>query len=153
MSSSIILTRISVLPLKRGLKAQNFPASNLTFQFGRVQSISLFSTSSSSSSSDNHDGSNSKAPNYWRKQQLEELRHKFQPGDWPEPNLETMVVVRDDEDLQPMWKNMEGRVKNRRSRTLEQSNGKVGRQNIKKTDEDIWLEEGVYKKYDAEKVK
>ena len=39
---------------------------------------------------------------------------------------------------------MESRVTKRRSLTLAQRNGAVGRANIRKTDEDVWLEEGLY---------
>jgi len=47
-----------------------------------------------------------------------------------------------------MWKGMESRVTRRKLRTLEDTKGRSGRMNIKKTDEDVWLEEGLYNNYD-----
>jgi hypothetical protein len=72
----------------------------------------------------------------WRKQQLDKLEKKFS-----EPSL---VVVDNDDDLQPMWKSMESRVTRRRPRTVEEIGGRTGRTNVKKTDEDLWLREGLY---------
>jgi len=54
------------------------------------------------------------------------------------------LTIESEEDLQPMWKEMEGRVTRRKLRTLAETGGKSGRMNIKKTDEDVWLEEGLY---------
>jgi len=71
----------------------------------------------------------------WRKQQLDKLEKKFQDG----PR-----EITNDEDLQPMWKSMESRVSSRRPRTLADTGGKSGRMNIKKTDEEMWLREGLY---------
>ena len=57
----------------------------------------------------------------------------------------TIVVdVRSDEELQPMWKEMESRVARRKPRTLGQTGGRTGRMNIRKTDEEVWLQEGLY---------
>lgn len=53
-------------------------------------------------------------------------------------------AIEKEEELQPMWKNMESRVRNRRPQTLADTKGKTGRQNIKKTDEEMWLQEGLY---------
>ena len=54
---------------------------------------------------------------------------------------EAVPVVNNDEDLQGMWKGMESRVTKRLSLTLEQAEkkGKVGRKNVRKTDEEMWL--------------
>ena len=52
--------------------------------------------------------------------------------------------VKSDDDVQQMWRNMESRVTKRRPLTLEQRQGKTGRRNVKKTDEDAWLEAGLY---------
>lgn len=52
------------------------------------------------------------------------------------------------EDVQPMWKEMESRVTRRRSLTLQQRGGVSGRRNVRRSDEDVWLEAGVY---DSEK--
>eukprot|EP00429_Kryptoperidinium_foliaceum_P004186 CAMPEP_0176012258 /NCGR_PEP_ID=MMETSP0120_2-20121206/5703_1 /TAXON_ID=160619 /ORGANISM="Kryptoperidinium foliaceum, Strain CCMP 1326" /LENGTH=84 /DNA_ID=CAMNT_0017345139 /DNA_START=183 /DNA_END=434 /DNA_ORIENTATION=- len=62
----------------------------------------------------------------WRKKQLDKLERKFS---------EPAVVIDNDEDLQPMWKEMEGRVTRRRPRTVAENGGKTGRENVKKTDE------------------
>lgn len=70
----------------------------------------------------------------WRKHQLDKLSKKFD-----EPN-----VIDSDEDLQPMWKAMESRVVNRRTLTAAQKGGKTGRTNIRKTDEEAWLQAGLY---------
>ena len=48
------------------------------------------------------------------------------------------------EDVQPMWKEMESRVTKRRSLTLQDRGGVSGRRNVRKSDEDVWLEAGVY---------
>ena len=71
----------------------------------------------------------------WRKKQLENLEKKF---------TEPAVKIESEEDLQPMWSSMEKRVKNRRPRTLNETGGKTGRTNIKTTDEELWLQEGLY---------
>lgn len=71
----------------------------------------------------------------WRKQQLEKLERKF---------VNPAVTVDSDEDLQPMWKEMEGRVTRRRPRTVAENQGRTGRENIRKTDEEYWLREGLY---------
>ena len=74
----------------------------------------------------------------WRKQQLDKIEKKFKGNQLEARSIES------EEDLQPMWKEMEGRVTRRKPRTLAQTGGKVGRMNIKKTDEDVWLEQGLY---------
>jgi len=48
------------------------------------------------------------------------------------------------EDVQPMWKEMESRVTKRRSLTLDERKGVSGRRNVRKSDEDVWLANGVY---------
>lgn len=71
----------------------------------------------------------------WRKKQLDILERKFS---------EPKVKVENEEDLQPMWKEMEGRVTRRRPRTVEEMGGKTGRVNVRNTDEEMWLREGLY---------
>ena len=81
----------------------------------------------------------------WRKLQLDRLERKFarnhdgEQGFYPVP-----PVITDDDNLQTMWKNMESRVKNRRPRETVDAGDKRGRQNLKKTDEEVWLKEGLY---------
>jgi hypothetical protein len=83
-------------------------------------------------SSINYDNQNTSDVVEWRKQQLSRL----------ENNVKS--TIESDEDLQPMWSSMEKRVKGRRPRTLQESAEKVGRQNIKRSEEDVWQEEGLY---------
>ena len=78
------------------------------------------------------------AANEWRKQQLDKIEHKFKGKKLKALSIES------EEDLQPMWKEMEGRVTRRKPRSLGDTGGKSGRMNIKKTEEDMWLEEGLY---------
>jgi hypothetical protein len=85
----------------------------------------------------------SSAGTEWRKKQLDKLENKFQQS-------ETLTIA-SEEDLQPMWSSMESRVKNRRPRTKEQLGGKTGRRNIRKTDEEMWLQEGLYDQAEKDK--
>ncbi|CAJ1942976.1 unnamed protein product [Cylindrotheca closterium] len=71
----------------------------------------------------------------WNKKQVEKIEKKFTE---PTQNVDS------DEDLQQMWKQMESRVTKRRPRTLQDTKGKTGRENIRKTDEEMWLQEGLY---------
>ena len=76
----------------------------------------------------------------WRKQQLDKLERKFQ-----EP-----LSIENDEELQPMWKDMESRVTRRRAVPIHEAKGKHGRKNIRRTDEDVWLNAGMYDNDDDE---
>jgi len=73
----------------------------------------------------------------WNKKQIEKIEKRF-------TEEESSKNVDSDEDLQQMWKEMESRVTKRRPRTLRDTKGKTGRENIKKTDEEMWLQEGLY---------
>lgn len=89
-------------------------------------------------SSDGKDDKISSSPSTgmeWRKTQLNKLEKKF---------TEPSVIVENDEDLQPMWREMEGRVSRRRPRTVQEMGGRTGRINVKRTDEEYWLKEGLY---------
>ena len=86
------------------------------------------SSSSSSSSSGAHE---------WRQRQLQKLEQKFLDS----------TVVQSDDDLQQMWREMEGRVTRRRPRKL-QDGQPTGRTNVKATDEEYWLREGLYNNND-----
>lgn len=83
-------------------------------------------------SNDNDNRTNSASK--WRQRQLTRLEQKFT----------AVEVVENEQDLQQMWRNMEGRVTRRRPRTVEETGGLTGRQNIKRTDEEFWLREGLY---------
>ena len=82
----------------------------------------------------------------WRKHQLEQLSSKFNSSNsqsQSQPKVPSRVI-QDDQELQPMWKEMESRVTRRKPRTLRDTGGRIGRMNIRRTDEDIWLQEGLY---------
>jgi hypothetical protein len=81
----------------------------------------------------------------WRKHQLDRLllqqQQKFQPAQ------EVMIASDDDDDdddLQPMWKDMERRVTRRKPVTIQQAGPNVGRRNVRPTDEEAWLQAGLY---------
>ena len=87
------------------------------------------------SQDETENASSSSSAMEWRKLQLDRLEKKFnQPS----------MIVQKDEDLQPMWKEMESRVTRRKPRTIEEMGGRTGRVNVKKTDEEMWLQEGLY---------
>ena len=65
---------------------------------------------------------------------MDKLEKKF-----TEPRL-----VTSEDELQQPWKELESRVSNRRTYTREQRGSKVGRRNVRKTDEDVWLEANLY---------
>ncbi|GFH58553.1 hypothetical protein CTEN210_15029 [Chaetoceros tenuissimus] len=133
----------------------------------RVAYISKFSSSVrctsrylSSSSGDEKNGlglDSLDASSKWRKGQLSKIEDRFKNDssikkidDWPvyEP-----LDINNDEDVQPMWKDMESRVTRRKSMTISEASSrgkKVGRSNIRKTDEEAWLSAGLY---DDEKPK
>jgi predicted acetyltransferase len=68
----------------------------------------------------------------WRKSQLDKLEQSF------------ASTIENDEQIQPMWKDMESRVTRRKSFTVEERKGVIGRRNVRKTDEDNWLQAGLY---------
>uniref|UniRef100_A0A7S2IA71 Uncharacterized protein n=1 Tax=Helicotheca tamesis TaxID=374047 RepID=A0A7S2IA71_9STRA len=108
------------------------------------------------------------ASSKWRKDQIDKIENKFQPNeetgddDADETSNRDMTternndndlnIISSDDELQPMWRDMESRVLKRRTYTIAESGGKVGRRNIRKTEEDVWLEAGMYRESDdAEK--
>lgn len=74
----------------------------------------------------------------WRKIQLDHLQDKFQND-----------TVKDDDQLQSNWKEMESRVTRRPPPKKSLDNKPTGRNNIKKTDEEIWLQQGMYDNDDS----
>jgi hypothetical protein len=91
----------------------------------------------------------------WRKHQLLQLENKMST---PKSAIEPIDAIRrstassvygpalaieTENQLQPMWKSLESRVKSRRPRT-ETVGLRSGRSNIKNTDEDLWLQAGLY---------
>ena len=81
----------------------------------------------------------------WRKASLDQLERKFAAE-----GIDTFRLIQSDTDLQPEWKSMESRVTNRRTLTKEETGGKTGRSNIRQTEEDVWLESGLYHMEDSE---
>lgn len=107
------------------------------------------------------------ATTQWKRSQYSKLEAKFQqPLGVPSSSTTTNhhtgdtnntipvshptepLIIDNYEDVQPMWKGMESRVTKRAVLTLEQRGGVSGRRNVRKSEEDIWLESGLY---DADK--
>lgn len=85
----------------------------------------------------------------WKRNQYRKITEKFQIDitKEKEPSQQSTVEplqIDNYEDVQPMWKEMESRVTRRRSLTLEQRGGRSGRHNVRRSDEDVWLDAGVY---------
>jgi len=79
---------------------------------------------------------------------LNKLEQKF-GGGGPQGMYATPPQINKEADLQSTWKSMESRVANRKPRTREQTGGRTGRVNIKKTDEEMWLQSGLYDEKDS----
>ena len=111
------------------------------------------------------------ATTQWKRNHYAKITDKFQPQSDEDTSNTNNQVENDDtitttpaspnkpepenienyEDVQPMWKEMESRVTRRRSLTLEQMGGVSGRRNVRRSDEDMWLEAGVYEDSDKSK--
>lgn len=80
----------------------------------------------------------------WRKHQLVQLEQSLLTN--ARNKGEVKAELDEDDVVQPMWRAMERRVLQRKSLTAEQrgSSAKIGRKNIKLTDEDTWLQAGLY---------
>ena len=113
------------------------------------------STMSASQSSDILESA--AATTQWKRSQYQNIQDKFNKtniGDTPTNESSTQQTtnqkqqeplnITNYDDVQPMWKEMESRVTKRRSLTLQQRGGVSGRRNVRKSDEDVWLEAGVY---------
>jgi hypothetical protein len=72
-------------------------------------------------------------------EKLESRFHQNHPADG-----DVVEEVNKDDELQSHWKAMEGRVVRRKPISKESAAGKVGRRNIRRTDEEIWEQNGVY---------
>ncbi|KAL7507504.1 hypothetical protein ACHAXN_004689 [Cyclotella atomus] len=109
---------------------------------------------SSSKSNDNLNGStqdildSTAATTQWKRNHYRKITEKFDTNtkdDTPNSNpKEEPLQIDNYEDVQPMWKQMESRVTRRRSLTEDQRGGVSGRRNVRRSDEDVWLEAGVY---------
>lgn len=101
------------------------------------------------------------ASSTWRKGQLSKINNKFEEVDAYDCDAEITIEkgafsiddtrqpleINNDEDVQQMWKDMESRVTRRKSMTLAEakfSGRTIGRKNLRKTDEEAWLEAGLY---------
>ncbi len=104
------------------------------------------------------------ASSTWRKGELSKVTNKFNnnidhhdtsssvtsgndSSDKSEIELGKPLAIDNDEEVQQMWKDMESRVTRRKSLTLSEAKlmGKgVGRRNIRRTDEEAWLDAGLY---------
>eukprot|EP01083_Nonionella_stella_P062727 163103_1 len=77
----------------------------------------------------------------WKKGQLKKLeKNALQTDDEP-------LDIRSDDEVQQMWKDMESRVTKRPTMTISQAalkGKKAGRSNVRKTDEEAWLQAGLY---------
>ncbi len=76
-----------------------------------------------------------------------ELNSKIQKGSFVIDETKKPLEINNDEDVQPMWKDMESRVTRRKTITVQEAKirGKsIGRRNIRKTDEEAWMDAGLY---------
>lgn len=78
------------------------------------------------------------SPTSWRKDRLSKLEQKFTGRQDSDFRIES------EEELQSHWKEMESRVTRRRPLSATNNSRKIGRQNIRRTDEDEWLDSGLY---------
>jgi len=81
----------------------------------------------------------------WRKGQLGKIETQVKGQDQME--LPEPLEINSDDEVQQMWKDMESRVTRRRTLTIADAKmmgKKVGRSNIRKTDEEAWLMAGLY---------
>ena len=79
----------------------------------------------------------------WKKNQFDTITNKFQKKNSDDDDI---VVINNDDELQDTWKQMESRVTRRRlpPKSNERGITKVGRRNIRKSEEDEWLKAGLY---------
>lgn len=89
------------------------------------------------------------ATTQWKKDQYNNMRSKFGPIPISPTDTSSINPLQIDkyEDIQPMWRDMESRVTRRRTLTIAEAASKgigIGRSNIRKTDEEAWLQAGLY---------
>jgi hypothetical protein len=89
------------------------------------------------------------ATSKWKKDQYTNISSKFGPVPISPTDTSSISPLQIDkyEDIQPMWREMESRVTRRRTVTIAEaaSKGKgIGRKNVRKTDEEAWLQAGLY---------
>jgi hypothetical protein len=100
------------------------------------------------------------ASSRWKRDQLNSISDKFlgdsstkfvdgsqsQRNQQRQQQQQPLEIASDDE-VQPMWREMESRVLRRKSVTVAEAltkGMKIGRRNIRSTDEDVWLDAGLY---------
>ena len=96
---------------------------------------------------ENYDNDDNGAPQQQKNNLDEGMGTKIAKGTFAVDETRQPLEINNDEDVQQTWKDMESRVTRRRSMTLAEAkfNGKsVGRKNLRKTDEEAWLEAGLY---------
>jgi hypothetical protein len=71
---------------------------------------------------------------------LQKQKQQHSAQAWPTDRLSPNEVVEPVSELQPHWASLERRVLSRKPR----KDGPSGRKNIRKTEEDYWLEAGAY---------
>jgi hypothetical protein len=98
-----------------------------------------------------------KATTQWKRSHYRKIVDKFHQPQPTSPTTKNItqqqepLIIDNYEDVQPMWKGMESRVTKRVSLTLDQRGGVSGRRNVRKSDEDMWLESGLYDNDKADK--
>jgi hypothetical protein len=138
-------TNLNSLVRKGPKRIQSFRV----FQAFNFQSCASLLQTSSSSSNDNGklssviDGLD--ASSRWKRDQLNKITDKFmEDSDLRKQPLQ----IKSDDEVQPMWREMESRVLRRKSVTMAEAltkGMKTGRRNIRNTDEDIWMDAGLYR--------
>jgi hypothetical protein len=82
-------------------------------------------------------------PTEWRKTRLDQIERKFTEVK-SRVTDSVRTFIESDDELQSEWKSMESRVTKRRSLTKDESGGETGRSNVRQTEEEVWLESGLY---------
>lgn len=90
----------------------------------------------------------------WKKDQLNKITDKFLTKEPHHIAEQQPLEITSDDELQPMWRDMESRVLRRKSLTVADAvkkGIKIGRTNIRSTEEDVWLHAGLYNSQSKEK--
>jgi len=88
----------------------------------------------SSATTDSFDAAEATAQ--WKKHEMKKITSKFE--------TEGVLEIRDDEELQGMWRDMESRVTRRKLPPKLGETDRVGRKNVRRWEEDAWLDAGLY---------
>jgi hypothetical protein len=83
----------------------------------------------------------------WRKFELDRLESRVTMEKENKDETTTTIDDNDEMNIQPMWKDMERRVTRRKPMTITEAKEKgksIGRTNVRRTDEDTWLQAGLY---------